>query len=622
MHSFALSARRIAAATLRQLGRPPAAPVVLATLVIVSILQAASALGTVTVTPLAIEGAASPDGNGAFGAYIRFNEPCVNDSGQVAFVCRLEGSAGGSLEDEVLGRAEPNGALTLIAREGSAIPGGTGFYGNLNAPPRCYTMNNAGRVAFVVNLTGTPGGTSDNQALFSSDGIGAAIHARRGDPAPGTATTLNGIFAPGSINNESPAGIAFYASLAPSTGRGALYVAGGTTLTLVPTLGQPAPDANGTIMQFGGSDPPAIRPNSRQVALWLHMFGTVLGSRDDDGIFVAAPGTITQVARGHETIEGAEYHEFTEPVYNVLGNAAYLTHLYPTSDGDAIVVAGDGSDDLVARRGRALPGGTGFFDNFDLPALSAGNVAAFGAGLTGTPGGGLDDSGIYRGDGTILIEAARADQAVPEGGGRFDMFGNLVGINAAAQVLFTATLRGTPGGTADDRGLYLWDEVNGLVKLLREGDVIGGRTVLAFSTLTARDFGGFRCLNDAGVAVARVDLSGIGGDGIYLFQNDPLVAVEPHGGAPRADLVAGPCPFGAAPLTMHYEIPAAGHVRITAFDIGGRAVRTLLDDPADRNGTLRWNGDDANGRPLPSGVYFVRLESPDATVVRRVVRAR
>lgn len=152
--------------------------------------------------------------------------------------------------------------------------------------------------------------------------------------------------------------------------------------------------------------------------------------------------------------------------------------------------------------------------------------------------------------------------------------------------------------------------------------MIGGRTVLAFSTLTARDYGGFRCLNDAGAAVARVDLSGIGGDGIYFFRFESAVAMEPRSSAPGASLVAGPVPFGAVPLMLRYAIPEAGRVTITAFDVGGRAVRTLLDVPADRNGTLRWNGEDSNGRPPPSGVYFAHLESPEETVVRRVVKAR
>src|SRR5437867_1529272 len=144
------------------------------------------------------------------------------------------------------------------------------------------------------------------------------------------------------------------------------------------------------------------------------------------------------------------------------------------------------------------------------PALNNHEAVAYRVLFDGTAGGGLDDEAIYKGDSSLLVvpsledQIAREGQAPPEGGGVFAGFGSFPAINDAGQVAFTATLRGTPGGTSDDRGLYLRDPNLGVVKLLRENDVILGRHVQEFSALVSHDFGGLRSLNQLGDVVARV----------------------------------------------------------------------------------------------------------------------
>ncbi len=602
----------------------------LAPLAVASIAGAAGlpATAAADLIPLARESEPSPDGNGTFGSYTSFAYPCLNDSGQVAFTARLSGTVGGSLDNDVLFRAEDDSPTVIIAREGDLIPDATGFFGALhNGVARQHAIANGGRVAFVAPLTGTPGGTTDNQALYSSDGPGTtAEHARRGDVAPGTGgLTFNGLYPP-QVNNESPVTMAFYASLGTSTLPSTVYLATGTTQVLASYIGQPAPDGNGSVFRFSDSDPPAIRPNARTCVVMAHLTGTANGSIDDDGIFLANPGAVNsfvQLARGGETAPGGGiYQEFTGPVYNLFGNAGFQSNLQPVpSGGEAIFTAGDGSDDRVVITGTVLPDHSGAFSSLYPPSLSAGNVTAFKANLSATPGGGFDDSGVYRGDGTILIQAAREDQAVPEGGGRFSNFDNIVAINAAAQIAFVATLRGTPGGSSDNRGLYLWDEINGLCKLLRTGDVISGRTVVGFQTLSSRDYGGNRYLNDAGQVVVLVDCSGFGGDGIYLAGCGATAAVEPAPSpvAQGLELAVGPNPFAGGPLTLRYALPGRPEsVRITVHDAAGRWVRTLFSGRS-AAGTLRWDGSSEDGRRLSRGVYYLRLESNGAEAVRRVV---
>jgi hypothetical protein len=589
----------------------------------------------VSAIPIALETGAAPGGNGTFGGYLDFGEPCLNDSGQIGFYAKLVGTAGGGADNDLLTRGQPGGPLVVIAREGNSIPGGGGLYGALQVIIRQYTMNNGGRMAYAALLTGTPGGTTDNQAIYTGEGPGTeTLVARRGSPAPFVpGMSYNGLFPP-VINNEVPSTVAYYASLGTGTLPATIYVVPGSTPSLVSWLGQPSPDGNGSVFKFYDGDPPALKPNAAQVAFLAQLTGTSGGSVDDHGIFTARPAVgraFTQVARGGQPAPGGGlYQEVYAPTYNILGNAAFRCDLNPPpAGGKAIYTAGAGPGDRVVFSGTALPDHSGFFADFYEPSISAGNVAAFKANLTGTPGGGNDDSGIYRGDGTILIQVAREDQAVPEGNGRFATFHNIVAINAQAQVMFIADLRGTAGGSADNRGLYLWDEVDGLCKLVREGNAIGARTVQAFSTLTARDYGGFRSLNDASETAVKIDLSGFGGDGIYLVSCENAAAVEAPAAAPGAALTMdlGPNPFRSA-LGIRFAIPgmASAPVAITVYDVTGRPVRRIgtAAEPGSATGFITgraaWDGRTDDGRVAGSGVYFLRLTAPGVSATREAVR--
>ncbi|MCH7763278.1 MAG: S8 family serine peptidase [Candidatus Marinimicrobia bacterium] len=72
---------------------------------------------------------------------------------------------------------------------------------------------------------------------------------------------------------------------------------------------------------------------------------------------------------------------------------------------------------------------------------------------------------------------------------------------------------------------------------------------------------------------------------------------------------AFPNPFNAA-TTIHYALPELSNVEITVFDIMGREVTTLV------NGLVNagfketvWDGANASGQPVPSGMYFYRLDA-------------
>jgi hypothetical protein len=80
-----------------------------------------------------------------------------------------------------------------------------------------------------------------------------------------------------------------------------------------------------------------------------------------------------------------------------------------------------------------------------------------------------------------------------------------------------------------------------------------------------------------------------------------------------------PNPFN--PTTrVYFELKDQGPVRLEVFDVRGRAVITLVDEPRPAGGyAARWDGVDFAGRPSASGVYFFRLSQNGRVQVRKAV---
>jgi len=80
-----------------------------------------------------------------------------------------------------------------------------------------------------------------------------------------------------------------------------------------------------------------------------------------------------------------------------------------------------------------------------------------------------------------------------------------------------------------------------------------------------------------------------------------------------------PNPFN--PLTrMDFSLKEASRVRLDIYDVRGRLVKPLLSAPfpAGEHAAL-WNGTDAENRPLPSGLYFYRLETEWGSELKKCV---
>ncbi|MBN1827390.1 MAG: T9SS type A sorting domain-containing protein [Candidatus Eisenbacteria bacterium] len=95
----------------------------------------------------------------------------------------------------------------------------------------------------------------------------------------------------------------------------------------------------------------------------------------------------------------------------------------------------------------------------------------------------------------------------------------------------------------------------------------------------------------------------------------------PASGAPARTALLGaePNPFNPS-TTIRFSLAEREEVSLRVFDTRGRLVRTLSDRilPAGIH-TVRWDGRDASGAPVPSGVYFIRMDAGSFTDRRKAV---
>ncbi len=80
-----------------------------------------------------------------------------------------------------------------------------------------------------------------------------------------------------------------------------------------------------------------------------------------------------------------------------------------------------------------------------------------------------------------------------------------------------------------------------------------------------------------------------------------------------------PNPFNPS-TEISFTIPSMAAVTLVVYDIQGREIRRILDNkylgPA--RYTVRWDGADARGNVVPSGVYFYAIKTGDFTQTRKM----
>ena len=103
-----------------------------------------------------------------------------------------------------------------------------------------------------------------------------------------------------------------------------------------------------------------------------------------------------------------------------------------------------------------------------------------------------------------------------------------------------------------------------------------------------------------------------------------MTAVQEEGdpsGAPRefALELNYPNPFNSS-TTIRYRIEEPGRVRLEIFDVQGKKVKTLADGYAGLGAyRVEWDGADARGTPVATGVYLARLQKGTASLFHKML---
>ena len=131
--------------------------------------------------------------------------------------------------------------------------------------------------------------------------------------------------------------------------------------------------------------------------------------------------------------------------------------------------------------------------------------------------------------------------------------------------------------------------------------------------------------------------SNTGGEGWYLddlvieSMDVPSAAPEEAGdrvdaNAPLHALTMRISPNPARPsltTTVDYALSMPAEVQLRILDLSGRVVQSIEAGGSQASGRLSWSGADRLGRPVPAGVYFLRLQSGESILAqRRAIRLR
>ncbi len=83
-----------------------------------------------------------------------------------------------------------------------------------------------------------------------------------------------------------------------------------------------------------------------------------------------------------------------------------------------------------------------------------------------------------------------------------------------------------------------------------------------------------------------------------------------------------PNPFNPV-TTLIFDMTASGHVRIDIYDVSGRLVGTPVNEmKAAGRHLIEWNGRNASGSLVPSGIYFYRMKISDFVATRKMILVR
>ncbi len=146
--------------------------------------------------------------------------------------------------------------------------------------------------------------------------------------------------------------------------------------------------------------------------------------------------------------------------------------------------------------------------------------------------------------------------------------------------------------------------------------------------------GAITAAEDARCVAASTDLIVVG-NSTYPVASDGMIEIYPvpcearFSPAPRDNLPASAIVLSATPnpfnprVRFSFNVPQAGHAKLSIFDLRGRCLVTLVDAHiAGGQQYYDWNGLDMAGRQMASGGYIARLFTESLTISRQVTLVR
>ena len=80
-----------------------------------------------------------------------------------------------------------------------------------------------------------------------------------------------------------------------------------------------------------------------------------------------------------------------------------------------------------------------------------------------------------------------------------------------------------------------------------------------------------------------------------------------------------PNPFNSSTI-IKYHLPTAGHVKINIYDIHGRFIKALLNEPQTAGvKSIKWDGSNSEGKMVSSGTYFYQIKYLDNDIIKQML---
>ena len=72
--------------------------------------------------------------------------------------------------------------------------------------------------------------------------------------------------------------------------------------------------------------------------------------------------------------------------------------------------------------------------------------------------------------------------------------------------------------------------------------------------------------------------------------------------------------------TIEFSLPKRGHVSIAVYNIVGQRVTTLIEEEMSAGAhTVGWDGHDASGRAVATGVYLYRFQAGEQIQTKKML---